>query len=58
MYCCDPPTVAENLPVDPADLFKYPDEDDVSYYYQEEDAANTEGTEPHDLCKADMLTFE
>jgi hypothetical protein len=43
MYCCDPPEVAENLPVDPAYLFKYPDEDDVSYYYQVEDSANTGG---------------
>uniref|UniRef100_A0A093VIR1 chitinase n=2 Tax=Talaromyces marneffei PM1 TaxID=1077442 RepID=A0A093VIR1_TALMA len=26
-FCCDPPSASENRPVDPADLFEYPDED-------------------------------
>ncbi|GLA58752.1 hypothetical protein AtubIFM54640_008854 [Aspergillus tubingensis] len=49
--CCDPPSGANSWPVDPADLFKYPDEDDVSYYYSIEktsndDATNDDSTDP------------
>lgn len=44
MMCCDPPGGADDAPVDPAKLFKYPDEDDVSYYYNVEKSNNNEGT--------------
>ncbi|KAL7651280.1 hypothetical protein ACMYSQ_011013 [Aspergillus niger] len=49
--CCDPPNGANSWPVDPADLFTYPDEDDVSYYYSvqetsNDDATNDDSTDP------------
>ena len=43
MMCCEPPGGADDAPVDPEDLFKYPDEDDVSYYYNVEKSNNDEG---------------
>jgi hypothetical protein len=41
--CCDPPDGSNSCPVDPKDLFKYPDEDDVNYYYNVEVTSNNEG---------------
>lgn len=43
MMCCDPPGGADDAPVDPTKLFKYPDEDDESYYYNVEKSNNDEG---------------
>jgi hypothetical protein len=43
MLCCDPPDAADSAPVDPKKLFKYPDEDDVSYYYNVEKSSNDAG---------------
>ncbi|KAL3703111.1 hypothetical protein TMatcc_010299 [Talaromyces marneffei ATCC 18224] len=50
-FCCDPPSASENRPVDPADLFEYPDEDHVMYSYEVEktsndDATNNENSDP------------
>jgi hypothetical protein len=42
-WCCDPPSESGTWPVDPKDIFKYPDEDDVSYYYKVEESSNDEG---------------
>ncbi|EEA19154.1 bacteriodes thetaiotaomicron symbiotic chitinase, putative [Talaromyces marneffei ATCC 18224] len=39
-FCCDPPSASENRPVDPADLFEYPDEDHVMYSYEVEKTSN------------------
>ncbi|KAJ5712178.1 hypothetical protein N7488_006334 [Penicillium malachiteum] len=38
--CCDPPDGANSAPVDPKNLFEYPDEEDVSYYYSIEESSN------------------
>jgi len=46
--CCDPPSAADNVPVDPADLFEYPDEDNVSWYDKSEPAANNEASDIED----------
>jgi hypothetical protein len=40
--CCDPPAATSDAPVDPKDLFEYPDEDNFSYYYNPEATANDE----------------
>ncbi|KAJ5705359.1 hypothetical protein N7536_001048 [Penicillium majusculum] len=45
MLCCDPPDAADSAPVDPKKLFKYPDEDDVSYYYNVEKSSNDADTD-------------
>ncbi|KAH6655949.1 hypothetical protein BKA67DRAFT_675964 [Truncatella angustata] len=42
--CCDPPDATVDLPVDPEDLFQYPDDDDVSYYYNVEESSNEDAT--------------
>ncbi|KAJ5672187.1 hypothetical protein N7507_001314 [Penicillium longicatenatum] len=42
--CCDPPNGANSSPVDPKDLFTYPDEDDVSYYYNVQATSNEDST--------------
>lgn len=42
-FCCDPPSASRNRPVDPADLFEYPDEDHVMYYYDVEKTSNDDG---------------
>lgn len=44
--CCDPPESTSNLPVNPADLFEYPDNNDVSYYYNVEETSNDRGMSP------------
>ncbi|KAJ5934401.1 bacteriodes thetaiotaomicron symbiotic chitinase [Penicillium verhagenii] len=36
----DPPSASENRPVNPADLFEYPNEDHVMYYYKVEKILN------------------
>ena len=41
--CCDPPDGSNSWPVDPEDLFKYPDEENVSYYYSVQESSNDEG---------------
>lgn len=40
-----PPSASENRPVDPADLFEYPDEDEdhVMYSYEVEKTSNDDG---------------
>lgn len=43
MMCCDPPGGAIDAPVDPEKLFKYPDEDNDSYYYNVQESNNDEG---------------
>nr|WBV74231.1 putative chitinase [Pestalotiopsis kenyana] len=43
--CCDPPDATTNFPVDPADLFEYPDEENTSYYYNVEETSNDEATD-------------
>ncbi|KAJ5658730.1 CAZyme family GH18, partial [Penicillium longicatenatum] len=40
--CCDPPAATSDAPVDPKDLFEYPDENNFSYYYNPEATANDE----------------
>ncbi|KAJ5666170.1 uncharacterized protein N7477_008618 [Penicillium maclennaniae] len=42
--CCDPPNGANNFPVNPEDLFTYPDEDNISYYYSVEATSNSDST--------------
>ncbi|KAJ5204380.1 bacteriodes thetaiotaomicron symbiotic chitinase, partial [Penicillium cinerascens] len=44
-FCCDPPSASEDRPVDPADLFEYPDEDNVMYYYEVEKTSNDDATD-------------
>ncbi|OJJ36372.1 hypothetical protein ASPWEDRAFT_108842 [Aspergillus wentii DTO 134E9] len=46
--CCDPPSAGGEAPVDPADLFEYPDEDNVSWYEKTEPGANTEASDIED----------
>ncbi|RDH30342.1 hypothetical protein BDQ94DRAFT_161391 [Aspergillus welwitschiae] len=43
--CCDPPDGSNSWPVDPEDLFKYPDEENVSYYYSVQKSSNDEDTD-------------
>lgn len=41
--CCDPPSSTSDWPVDPNDIFEYPDEDNVSWYYNVEETSNDDG---------------
>ncbi|KAL4954842.1 hypothetical protein BDW69DRAFT_193734 [Aspergillus filifer] len=42
--CCDPPSATADAPVDPEDLFEYPDEDNFSYYFKDESTDNDESS--------------
>ncbi|KAJ5907344.1 hypothetical protein N7495_000026 [Penicillium taxi] len=40
--CCDPPSSSNSWPMDPEDLFEYPDEENVSYDYTMQKSSNDE----------------
>ncbi|KAL4924010.1 uncharacterized protein BDV17DRAFT_295821 [Aspergillus undulatus] len=44
-WCCDPPSGSDVWPVDPEDIFEYPDEDNIMYYYKVEENANSQATD-------------
>lgn len=57
--CCDPPDATSDWPVDPADLFEDPDEDNVSWYDNVEETSNDLGEDsikPSDLGRANTPT--
>ncbi|KAJ8130004.1 hypothetical protein O1611_g3626 [Lasiodiplodia mahajangana] len=38
--CCDPPDASNSFPVDPKDIFKDPDEDNISYFHDVQEDNN------------------